>query len=89
VVHALNHVADDFAWCVPDAEFLAELRVEGFEERLVKVVDGFVLIKSVEERRLDAVECVTGMIEDLDDLDGVESSALGDCVKEGSKDGNA
>ena len=39
VVDALDHVGDDLSGGVPDAEVLAELGVEGFEERLVEVLD--------------------------------------------------
>jgi hypothetical protein len=41
MVDALDHVADDFFRGIPDAEVLAEFGVEGFEEGLVKVGDGF------------------------------------------------
>ncbi len=56
MVDALDHVADDFARGVPDAELLAELRVEGFEEGLVEVIDGVFVVEGGEEGRLDAVE---------------------------------
>jgi hypothetical protein len=76
VVDALDHVADDFAGSVPDAKLLAELGVEGFEERLVEVVDGIFLVEGSEEARLHAVEGVGGVVEHLNDLDRIESAAL-------------
>ena len=89
MVNTLDHVADDLAWGVPDTELLAELGVEGFEEGLIKVVDGVGFVESSKEAGLDTVEGVGGMIEDLDDLDGVECPALGDGVEELAEDGDS
>ena len=60
VVDALDHILDDFARGVPDAELLAELGVEGFEEGLVEVGDGFFALEDVKEVGLDAVEGFAG-----------------------------
>ena len=40
VVNTLDLVADDFRRRVPDAQIFPQLRVEGFEERLVEIRDG-------------------------------------------------
>lgn len=40
VVNALDLVADDFRRCIPDSQILAQLRVEGFEKRLIEIRDG-------------------------------------------------
>jgi hypothetical protein len=44
-----THVFDDFDGCVPDAEFFAQFVVEGFEEWLVEILDGFLLLETGEE----------------------------------------
>ncbi len=82
MVDALDHVLDDFTRGVPDAELLAQLRVEGFEEGLVEVGDGFLALEDVEETALDAVECFAGELEYLRELDGVEVMAIGDLTEE-------
>ena len=42
---------------VPDAEFLAQFRVVGFEERLVEILDGVLLLELAEEGGpVDAIE---------------------------------
>ncbi len=89
MVDALDHVANDFAWGVPDAELLAEFRIEGFEEGLVEILDGIYFAEGGEEAGLDAVERVSGVVEDFGDLDGVERAGFGDGVEEGAKDGDA
>ena len=49
VIHAGHHVLDDLLGRVPDAEFFAQLRVEGFEEGLVEILDGVFLGEVSEE----------------------------------------
>ncbi len=49
-VDAGDHVVDDLRRRVPDAEFLAQLGVEGLEERLVEILDGVGLLEAGEER---------------------------------------
>ena len=89
MVDALDHVADDFARGVPDAEFLAQLGIEGFKEGLVEVLDGVFLTEGCEEVPLHTVEGVGGVVEDFGDLDGVQRSGFGDGVKEGAENGDA
>jgi hypothetical protein len=74
MVYALHHILDDLFRGVPDTEVLAELGVEGFEEGLIEVGDGFVFAEGVEECGLDAVEGFARKIEDLLELEGVEGS---------------
>ncbi len=88
MVDALDHVADDFPRGVPDAEFLAQLGIEGFEEGLIKVLDGVFLTEGCEEVRLNPVEGVGAVIEDFGDLYGVQRAAFGHSVKECAKDGD-
>ena len=89
MIDALHHVADDFARGVPDAEFLAQLGIEGFKEGLVEVLDGVFLAEGCEEVALNAVEGVGGVVEDFGDLDGVQRAGLGDGVEEGAENGDA
>ena len=89
MVDALDHVADDFAGGVPDAEFLAKFGVEGFKERLVEVADGVFFAEGVEEGRLDAVEGFGGVVENFRDLNGIQRAGVGDGVKERAQDGDA
>src|ERR1019366_9849150 len=63
MVYAVDHVLDDFFWCVPDAEFLPKVRVEFFKERLVEVGDSFVFPEDVKESRLHAVESFAREVE--------------------------
>ena len=48
-VHALDLVPDDLLGGVPDAELLAQLGIEGLQERLVEVLHGVPLVEGLEE----------------------------------------
>ena len=48
-VDAGDHVPHDLSRCVPDAELLAEVGVEGLQEGLVEVGDGLSLAEAVEK----------------------------------------
>ena len=52
-VHARDHVLDDLRRRVPDAELLAQLGVERFQERLVEILHGVVRPRSGRRRRRD------------------------------------
>lgn len=84
----LDHVLDDFTRGVPDAEFLAQLRIKGLEKRLVEVGDGFLALEDVEETGLDAVEGFAGQFKYLRELDGIEVMLVGDFAEELTQDGN-
>lgn len=88
MVDALDHVLDYFTRGVPDAELFAQLRVEGFEEGLVEVGDGFLALEDVEETGLDAVEGFSGQFKYLRELDGIEVMPVGDFAEELTQDGN-
>ena len=64
------------------------MRVEGFEEGLVEVGDGFFALEDVKETGLDAVEGFAGELEDFGELDGVEMAAIGDFAEEFTEDGD-
>ena len=89
MIDALHHVANDLARGVPDAKLLAQLGVEGFEEWLVEVLDSVFFTKGGKEVRLNAVEGLGRVVEDLADLDRVERTAFRDGVEEGSEDSHA
>jgi hypothetical protein len=89
VIYTFDHVADNFARGIPDAEFFTQLRIEGFKEWLVEVLDSVFFTEGCEEVALDAVECVGGVVEDFGDLDRVERSGFGDGVEESAEDGDA
>jgi len=72
----------------PDAEVLAKLGVESFEEGLVEVGDRFFFAESIEEGGLDAVKGFSGKVEDFLKLDGVQGSRVGYFSKELAQDGN-
>jgi hypothetical protein len=72
VINALDHIADDFSRGIPNAELLAQLGIEGFEEGLIEVLDGIFLTERCEEVSLDTVEGVSGVVKDFGDLDGVK-----------------
>ena len=56
-IHPRHHVADDFFRRVPDAQFAAQFRIEGFKERLVEILHGVLFLKAPEEfLRHDAVQ---------------------------------
>jgi hypothetical protein len=86
MVNAGDHILDDFFGCVPDAEVLTQLGIEGFKEGLVEVSNGFVFAKSCEKSGLNAVEGFSGEIEHLLELDGVESAGVGDFAEEFAED---
>src|SRR5450631_3505354 len=77
MIDALDHVTDDFFGGVPDAEILAKLGVESFEERLVKVGDGFFFAEDFEEGGLNAVEGFAGEVENFLNLNGIQGSGVG------------
>ena len=86
---ALDHVADDLAGGVPDAEVLAELGVESFEEGLVEVLDCIGLRKLREKGgAVAAGEGVAGEVEHFGELRGVERAAVGDLGEELAEDGD-
>jgi hypothetical protein len=89
MVNAGNHILDDLFGGVPDAEILAELRIEGFKKWLVEVGDGFVFAEGIEKGGLDAVESFTGEIEHLLELDGVKRAGFGDLAEELAEDRDA
>ena len=76
-VDAGDHVAHHFGGCVPDAKLLAEVGVEGLQERLVEVWDGRSLAETVEEGgAVHAVECGGCPVEHLDESKRLESSGV-------------
>ena len=89
MVDAFDHVVDDFFGGVPDAEFLAQVGVEGFEEGLVEVGDRFFFAEDFEECGLHAVESFSGEIENLLKLDGIQRSGIGHLAEEFAQNGNA
>ena len=90
LVDAGDHVADDFAWGVPDAELFAEVRVEGFEEGFVEVLDGFAFAEAFEELiAVDAVEGGFGPVEDVGEVEAFEPAGVGEVVEEHTQDGRA
>ena len=89
MIDAFDHVRDDLARGIPDAEVLTKLGIEGFEEGFVKVLNRVGLRKLFEERRaIDASEGVASQIKHLGDLDCVERAGIGDFGKEFTKDGD-
>ena len=65
-VHASDHIFDNFRRGVPDAEILAEFRVEGLEERFVKILDSVGLLEFCEKGgTVDAVENARSPVEDF------------------------
>jgi hypothetical protein len=89
MVYAFDHVSDDFFWGVPDSEFLAKIGVEGLQEGLVKVGDRFIFAKVFKERRLNPVEGITGKVENLLKLDGIQCSRVRYFAEELSEDWDA
>jgi hypothetical protein len=76
------HILNNFGRGVPDAELLAEFGVEGFEERLVEVLDGLGFDEAGEEfGALDAVEGGRGPIENFDKAKGTEPGGGGDLLE--------
>ncbi|MBB5553649.1 hypothetical protein GGI59_005468 [Rhizobium lentis] len=62
-----DHVVDDLGRRIPDTELFAELRIEGFEERLVEILDGLALLEAPEEfGGFDTVEGVARPVQNLD-----------------------
>jgi len=89
MIDALDHVVDDLAWRVPDAQLLAELWVEGFKEGLVEVVDSIFFSERCEEDGLDAVERVASEVEYFGQRGGVEAAGFGDGIEELPENGDA
>ncbi len=89
MVNALDHVPNDFFWGIPDAKFLAKVRVESFKERLVEVGNRFVFTEGFKKGRLNAVEGLAGEVENLLKLDGIQRPRVGYLTKELAEDGDA
>jgi len=86
-VNAGDHVLDNFRRSVPDAEILAEFRVEGLEERLVKVLDSVGFLEFCEKAgAVDAVEDARGPIENFGKIQVFELTGVSDFVKELAQD---
>ena len=67
LVHAGDHVADDFGGRVPDAELFAEVGVKGFEEGFVEIGHGLALVEASKEgRTVHAVERRRRPVQDFD-----------------------
>src|SRR5665648_660439 len=89
LVNALDHVGDDLGRRVPDAERLAQLRVERLEEGLVEVLDRVRLLEGAEERSaINAIEGFRGPVEDLVELQSAELRWVGEVVEELLQDGD-
>jgi len=58
-VDPLDHVLHDLDGRVPDTHLTSQFRIEGFEEGLVKILYGMLVLESGEEgSSIDAVKCL-------------------------------
>ena len=82
-VDAGDHVADDLGGGVPDAELLAQVRVERFEEGLVEVGYGLALAEAGEERRpVHPVERRRRPVEHLDEAERLQPPGVGELLEQ-------
>src|SRR5580704_8262031 len=89
LIHALDHVPDNFFRGIPDTKFFAKVGVESFEEGLVEVRNGLVFTEGVEESGLNPVERFTREVENLLKLDGIQRPGVGHFAKKLAEDGDA
>ena len=88
-VHPRDHVADDLVRGVPDPELLAEVRIEGSEERLVEVRNRLPFPETGEERRpVHTVERGGSPIEHFDETEGFQTPGIGELLKERPEHGS-
>ncbi len=81
-IDARDHVAHDLARRVPDAKLLAEIRVEGFEERFVEILDGVMVLERGEEcGAVHPIENCSGPVEHLGQLEAGERSGIAGLMK--------
>ena len=73
-----DHVADHFRRRVPDPELLAQLGIEGFEERLVEIGHRLAFVEAREERfPVNPAERGGGPVQHLDESERLEPVRLG------------
>ena len=83
-VHAGDHVADHFGRRVPDAELLAQRRVEGFEERLVEIGHRLAFVEAGEEGvPVHPVEGGGRPVQHLDQAERLQATGLGELLEQG------
>ena len=77
LVDPCNHVADNFGGRVPDAELLAQLGIEGFEERLVEIRHRLTLLETGEKGgSVHAVERRGGPVQHLDEAERLQAARV-------------
>ena len=82
-VHPRDHVADHFGRRVPDAELLAQRRVERFEEGLVEVRHRLAFVEAGEERlAVHPVEGGGGPVQHLDQAERLQATGLGELLEQ-------
>src|SRR6266404_5975083 len=65
-----NHVLDDLNRRIPDAQFFAQLRIEGLQEWFVEVLHRMAFFKVFEERfAIHAIENISRPIEHFHDIE--------------------
>ena len=90
LVHAGDHVADNFRRRVPDTELLAQFGIKGFQERLVEIRDRLAFVETREKRlSFDAVKRGGRPVEDLHEAERLQSSRLRQLLAQGGKDGRS
>jgi hypothetical protein len=83
MIHALYHVGYYFAGRVPNTKALPEFRIEGLEERLIKVLYCFACVEGFEECLLvHPIECFSSSIKDWNKAQCAELAGSGDLLKE-------
>ena len=82
-VHAFHHVLHDFRRRVPDAQFLAQFRVKGFQERLVEILHRVRFLELVKKRAaVNAVQNQRRPIQHFRELEGFEFLRVGHQMEE-------
>ncbi len=91
-VDAGDHVLHNLWWGVPDAQLLAQLRREGLQKRLVKILDGLPSLKTAKKfGSIHPIEGIAGPVEHLDQVQPLAADAarLGQLPKQGLDHGHA
>ena len=86
LVHPGDHVADDLRRRVPDAELLAEVRVEGLEEGFVEIGHRLALGEAGEEGgTVHPVERGGGPVQHLDEAERLQPAGVGELLEQRPK----
>ena len=89
-VDAGHHVAHHLGGGVPNAELLAQGRVEGLQERLVEVGDGLTLVELGEEGLpVHPVQRGGGPVQHLDEAQRLQLAGVGKLLEKGPQHGSA